>query len=238
MPQRPQNRPPGLPLYTVDAFAERAFTGNPAAVCVMSAAPWPSDRWMQAVAAEMNLSETAFLRRTSDPARWGLRWFTPAAEVELCGHATLASAHALWRECGSDSQALHFDTVHSGTLTCTRDGDRLVMDFPAQHCSPREPPAGLLETLGLEAAWVRGVSFGPYDWIVELDNADRVRELRPSFAGLLAFKCRGVAVTAAGEADSGRDVVSRFFAPVHRIEEDSVTGSLHCVLATYWSVLP
>ena len=221
------------PCFQVDAFTARAFRGNPAAVCLLDKSR-PA-KWMQDVAAEMNLSETAFLRRTADPGRWGLRWFTPAAEVELCGHATLAAAHALWRECGSTAHALHFDTVHSGTLTCTRDADQIAMDFPAQRCDPREAPAGLLDTLGLDRAAVRGVHFGPYDWIVELDHADRVRDLRPDFTGLLAFECRGVAVTAAADAGSGHDIVSRFFAPAHRIEEDPVTGSLHCVLATLWA---
>ena len=227
----------GHPLYIVDAFTRRPFGGNPAAVCVLEdRGEWPAAVWMQQVAAEMNLSETAFLRPGTDPSDWGLRWFTPAAEVELCGHATLAAAHVLWRERGCTVDVLHFQTVHSGTLSCRRgEAGGVVMDFPAQHAAPEEAPAGLLDALGVDPARVRGASFGPYDWIVELDGAAAVRDLTPDFNALARFNCRGVAVTARAEDDAEADIVSRFFAPRHRIAEDPVTGSLHCVLMPLWA---
>ena len=217
-----------IPLYQVDAFTRRPFRGNPAAVCLLD--QQADDSWMQAVAAEMNLSETAFLRPVAEG--WDLRWFTPAAEVELCGHATLASAHVLW-ETGQAprNQSLRFQTRYRGVLTCRRDeAGRIGMDFPADPAAEATPPAGLSERLGVKA--VR-TARSRYDWIVEVGSAEEVRQAVPDFAALREVDCRGVAITAAGEGDV--DVVSRFFAPRLRIEEDPVTGSLHCVLGPYWS---
>ncbi|MEM8783421.1 MAG: PhzF family phenazine biosynthesis protein [Planctomycetota bacterium] len=270
----PTATPP--PLYIVDAFANGPFTGNPAAVCLLerhgSPSGWPDAAWMQRLADEMNLSETAFVlppseapgRPASDEASdaaFGLRWFTPRAEVELCGHATLASAHVLFTETRHAAGTVRFQTGLAGVLTCTQssthadaepytgEASAIAMDFPAQRCRPTATPPGLLEALGLDAPQVAsgGVHFGPYDFLVELDTPDRVAELEPDFAALGQLECRGVAVTAAVPEDHpraeshqpggfhGARIVSRFFAPRLRIAEDPVTGSLHCVLATYWA---
>ncbi|MEM9752867.1 MAG: PhzF family phenazine biosynthesis protein [Planctomycetota bacterium] len=249
------------PLYIIDAFADRPFTGNPAAVCLLdrnaSVAGWPDPAWMQQLAGEMNLSETAFVLPPAEANEpFGLRWFTPEAEVELCGHATLASAHVLFEESQRPGETIDFQTRYAGVLSCRRaagpTGD-IAMDFPAQRNRPVATPPGLLEALRVEAAWLvpgtgtTGVHFGPYDFFVQLDTPDRVVELQPDFAALAAFECRGVAVTAAVPHDHPRAkstqpggfrdaaIVSRFFAPRHRIAEDPVTGSLHCVLATFWA---
>ena len=236
------NRPSGepIPIFTVDAFAERPFAGNPAAVCLLGTRDWPDDRLLRSIAAEMNLSETAFCRQ-GDPGRHELRWFTPAdtpdAEVELCGHATLATAHVLWETDATDArEPLTFATRRAGDLTCRRDGDGdYRMRFPRQRCTRQPPPPGLIADLGLDAADVAATAFGPYDWIVELRDAAAVRSLTPDFAALARHDARGVAVTAPAEADRDADFVSRFFAPRLRIAEDPVTGSLHCVLGPYWS---
>jgi len=247
-----------LPLYVVDAFSDRPFAGNPAAVAVLPTPDALHDALMQAVAAEMNQSETAFVaplpepggpvasaerasargapRRTPAAAAWSLRWFTPAAEVELCGHATLAAAHALW-ETGraAADQPVRFETRWHGTLTCRRVDARVAMDFPADPPTEADPPAGLLEALRVKPARVATVARSTYDWIVELDDPAAVRDASPDFAALTAVDCRGVSLTAAGGGDGGADVVSRFFAPRLRIAEDPVTGSLHCVLGPWWA---
>jgi PhzF family phenazine biosynthesis protein len=216
-----------VPLFQVDAFADRAFAGNPAAVCLLDG---PADAdWMQAVAAEMNLSETAFLHR--DGAGYALRWFTPVAEVALCGHATLASAHALW-ESGRESGGapIAFATL-SGTLTASRDGGWIAMDFPATPPEPADAPAGLAEALGLPARWT---GRSPFDWLVELASPGEVARVRPDMAALAEIEGRGVIVTAAGGRD-GADVTSRYFAPGFGIPEDPVTGSAHCALGPFWA---
>jgi len=213
------------PIVQVGAFADRPFRGNPAAVCVLAG---PAEAgWMQAVAAEMNLAETAFLYPEGDGFR--LRWFTPVFEVDLCGHATLASAHVLW-ETGAlppDAPA-HFQT-RSGRLTCRRAGDWIEMDFPADPPAPVEPPPDLLAALGAEA---RSVGRGRFDYLVEVESEAAVRELRPDFGRLAAIETRGVIVTARSSGEF--DFVSRFFAPASGIDEDPVTGSAHCTLAHYW----
>jgi len=213
-------------LHQVDAFASEPFAGNPAGVVLLpQAAP---AAWMQAVAAEMNLSETAFLVRAA--AGYGLRWFTPAVEVDLCGHATLASAHTLWetRSLAAAEEA-RFDT-RSGRLTCRRTGEWIEMDFPADPARPIEPPTGLLPALGVSGA--RFVGQDRFDFLVELGSEDEVRELRPDMARLAVLGGRGVIVTAAAQTDF--HFVSRFFAPAAGIDEDPVTGSAHCCLAPYW----
>jgi PhzF family phenazine biosynthesis protein len=220
-------------IYQVDAFADRPFQGNPAAVCVVDAGADPD--WMQSVATEMNLSETAFLSPRGSGS-YGLRWFTPAVEVDLCGHATLASAHVLWEQ-GETAASLGFET-RSGLLTAIRTGDDLIrLDFPADPPAAIDPPAGLASALGAEPVGVyRGIS----DVLVELADPDSVRQLAPDFRSLAEIPARGVIVTApAGDGDGdggldGADFVSRCFYPATGVDEDPVTGSAHCTLASFW----
>jgi PhzF family phenazine biosynthesis protein len=184
---------------------------------------------MQHVAAEMNLSETAFLVPEGDG--YGLRWFTPAVEVDLCGHATLASAHVLWETGRLSSAAPARFHTKSGLLTATRDGDRIVLDFPAVPVERCEPPAGLSDALGGAS---RGVFRNRMDVLVEFDSESAVRDLKPDFGRLAGMPVRGVIVTAPS-ADSQFDFVSRFFAPASGINEDPVTGSAHCALGPFWA---
>jgi len=210
-------------LYQIDAFASQAFRGNPAAVCLLDGER--GDEWMQNVAAEMNLSETAFLvARDSD---YSLRWFTPAAEVKLCGHATLASAHALYEELGLTSARFH---TLSGLLTATRDGEWIELDFPARASEPVTAPDGLLESLGVSD--VRYVGRNVDDYVIELASEDEVRAVSPDFKRLGTIKVRGVIVTS---RSNKYDFVSRFFGPAVGVDEDPVTGSAHCALTPYWS---
>lgn len=216
-------------IYQVDAFTNKPFAGNPAAVCIL---PQERDeRCMQNVATEMNLSETAFLVRAQDG--FNLRWFTPAAEVELCGHATLASAHILW-ETGAlkpDEQA-RFHTL-SGLLTADRRGDWYEMDFPVKSETPAEIPAGLLETLGADVQATNIVA-NQFDFLIEVASESIVRAIEPNFTLLSKIPVRGVIVTSRSDA-SDYDFVSRFFAPAVGVNEDPVTGSAHCFLSPYWS---
>ena len=222
-------------LLIVDAFVRegRPLTGNPAAVCLLEDAGWPEDAWMQSIAGEMNLSETAFVLPTGEADRFGLRWFTPAAEVQLCGHATLASAQSLAGE-GRIRGRVRFDLKwHGGIVVeATGGGGGWMLGFPAQRCEREDPPAGLLETLGVAAGDAAWIGFGPYDWIVELGHAAAVGAVAPDFAGLARFDCRGVAVCS---ADGAAGYACRFFAPSHRIAEDPVTGSLQCVLGPHFA---
>lgn len=209
-------------LFQVDAFTDRVFAGNPAAVC-------PLDRWlpddrMQAIAAENNLSETAFFVRQGDD--FALRWFTPACEVDLCGHATLASAHVIFTRLEPDRRTVAFDT-RSGRLTVSRDGDRLAMDFPARPARPGEAPAGLIEAVGGRPETVLVAA----NYMLVYATAAEVRALHPQMAGLMDIGT-GVIVTAPGD---DCDFVSRFFVPAHGIPEDPVTGSTHCTLIPYWA---
>jgi PhzF family phenazine biosynthesis protein len=215
-----------LPLAIVDAFTDRPFAGNPAAVCVLDT-PRPDD-WMQQVAAEMNLSETAFL--LAEGGIWRLRWFTPAVEVDLCGHATLASAFYLWHSgrCPPGS-TIRFQT-RSGELRASPDGDWIELDFPALIAEPCSAPAGLADALGAPLHFVGNYRL---DYLCELSNEDAVRDLRPDHARLQSLKTRGVVVTARSSRP-GIDFVSRFFAPGAGIAEDPVTGSAHCALGPYW----
>ncbi|WOB42615.1 PhzF family phenazine biosynthesis protein [Thermoleptolyngbya oregonensis NK1-22] len=221
----------GFSIIQVDAFTAAPFAGNPAAVCVL-ASPQP-DEWMQAVAREMNLSETAFLLPEADGYR--LRWFTPAVEVTLCGHATLASAHVLWREGYLPAGAIaRFHTL-SGLLTATQQGDWIELDFPAKRCAPIDPPTDLLEALGLElGTGAIAVSKNQFDYLVEVASPEIVRQLGPDFTRLRTLPVRGVIVTSRAEVDSEYDFISRFFAPGSGVDEDPVTGSAHCALAPYW----
>ena len=213
-------------LFHVDAFASRPFSGNPAVVCPLDEPV--NAGWMQQVAAEMNVSETAFLHPEGDGYR--LRWFTPTMEMDLCGHATLASAHVLWEQGLLDTgAAARFQTL-SGTLTVVRRGGWLDMDFPTRPVEPTAAPPGLTDALGEDAVFVGRTA---NDYVVELRSADAVRNLRPDLASLERVEARGVAVTAPSD-DARYDFVSRFFAPRSGIPEDPVTGSAHCALGPYW----
>lgn len=216
-----------LTIVQVDAFTDRPFAGNPAAVCVLPApraAPW-----MQAVAREMNLSETAFLVPRDDG--YDLRWFTPAVEVDLCGHATLASAHVLWEDGHLAPGAQARFWTRSGLLTADQRGAWIELDFPATPPEPTEAPPDLLGALGVPA---RHVARSRFDYLVEVENEAVVRGLTPDCAVLRAVPTRGVIVTSAATTP-GYDFVSRFFAPASGIDEDPVTGSAHCSLGPYWS---
>jgi PhzF family phenazine biosynthesis protein len=216
----------GLRITQVDAFTDTPFAGNPAAVCLL---PAPRDEgWMQSLAREMNLSETAFLVRAADG--YDLRWFTPSVEVALCGHATLASAHVLWEDGHlPPAQQARFHTK-SGLLTGDRAGEWIELDFPAKREEPASAPAGLAEALGVTPKYVGKNQF---DYLVEIDGEVAVRRLTPNHAALAALPVRGVIVTS--RADSpGYDFVSRFFAPGSGVPEDPVTGSAHCALGPYW----
>ena len=216
-----------LTIVQVDAFTNRPFAGNPAAVCVLAA---PRDEhWMQDVAREMNLSETAFLHPADDG--YALRWFTPAVEVALCGHATLASAHVLWEDGHLPAGRQARFHTKSGVLTADRNGEWIELDFPATPAAPAPVPAGLAAALGVSPRWVGRNKF---DYLVELDSEEAVRGLRPDFGALERVEARGVIVTSRGDAQEF-DFVSRFFAPRTGILEDPVTGSAHCALTPFWS---
>jgi PhzF family phenazine biosynthesis protein len=218
MPQR---------ITQVDAFTDKPFAGNPAAVCVL---PAPREEsWMRNVAREMNLSETAFLVKQADG--YGLRWFTPTVEIKLCGHATLASAHVLWEEgfLKPDQQA-RFQTL-SGTLTADRRGDWIELNFPALFEEPAEAPEGLTASLGAKLTYV---GKNKMDYLVEVATEDELRKLAPNHSALRVLGARGIIVTARATT-AGFDFVSRFFAPGSGIDEDPVTGSAHCCLGPYWA---
>ena len=217
-------------LFHVDAFTNRPFAGNPAAVCLLEGAA-PDERWMQSVAREMNLSETAFVRPRDGGDGFDLRWFTPAVEVDLCGHATLASAHVLW-EAGrlAPGEPARFMT-RSGWLTASRaESGEISMDFPAMAAAEADAPPGLLEALGVRAIFLGSNGM---DYLVEVENEASVRAVRPDLRALRAVRARGVIVTARSDAPP-YDFVSRFFAPAAGVDEDPVTGSAHCCLGPYW----
>ncbi|MDP1631373.1 MAG: PhzF family phenazine biosynthesis protein [Caulobacter sp.] len=217
--------------WTVDAFASGPFKGNPACIVAPMAA-WPDAGWMQTLAAENNQAETAYLLTTADPARFGLRWFTPALEVPLCGHATLAAAHVLFSELGLDAPAVTFDTK-SGPLTVVRRGEGYEMDFPANPPKQTALPAGLAEALGATPAEVWAGSY----LVAVFDSEAAVHALKPDLAALEKIVGEATGgrgnLSAAALADPGKpyDVVSRFFAPGSGIPEDPATGSAHCILS-------
>lgn len=218
-----------MTITTVDAFADRPFEGNPAAVCLLDA-PAP-DEWMQALASEMNLSETAFLVPETDA--FHLRWFTPTVEVDLCGHATLASAHVLYESgrLAPDEEA-RFST-RSGRLVVRTLGDRsYTMDFPSTPPDAASLPDGFSETFGVEPTWTGRTRF---DLFGVLDSEAAVRSLDPSPAAVAALGARGVILTARADGNKPYDVVSRFFAPGAGVPEDPVTGSAHCAIGPYWA---
>lgn len=214
-------------LLQVDAFTGKAFAGNPAAVCLLDDAR--DATWMQNVAAEMNLSETAFVKPAADG--FDLRWFAPAVEVDLCGHATLASAHALWEEGDvTDDASITFHT-RSGDLRCHRRMDRIEMDFPARPVHAADPPRGLLDAVGVspESVWHSEIG-----WVLALRTEEEVRRARPDFAQMRTIAECWTCITAPASS-GGFDFVSRFFAPQAGIDEDPVTGAAHCALADLWS---
>jgi PhzF family phenazine biosynthesis protein len=215
-----------LPIYQVDAFADKLFGGNPAAVCPLP--QWLPDATMQAIAAENNLAETAFFVR--EGGDYALRWFTPTVEVDLCGHATLASAHIVFSFLEPKRVSVNFQTLKAGTLTVARRGDLLVMDFPARPPAPVEAPAGLVAALGGKPREVLKAR----DHLVVYGSAAEVAVLTPDFGALAKVNdCWATAATAPGE--NGVDFVSRFFAPRQGIDEDPATGSSHCTLVPYWA---
>lgn len=212
-----------LPLYQVDAFADRVFSGNPAAVCPLD--KWLPDETMQAIAAENNLSETAFF--VAESGGYHLRWFTPVSEVDLCGHATVATALILWTELGAKESELHFSS-QSGKLVVRRDGDRIVLDFPSRMPMPCPIPDALLAGIGMTPVEI----LASRDYFVVLAAEKEVRKLVPDLAKLSELDRLGTIVTAKGK---DCDFVSRFFCPGEGIPEDPVTGSAHCSLIPYWA---
>jgi PhzF family phenazine biosynthesis protein len=218
---------PAQRFTQVDAFTDRPFAGNPAAVCLLPSAA--NDVWMQQVAREMNLAETAFLVRRPDG--FDLRWFTPTVEVDLCGHATLASAHVLWEEGHLRSdQTARFHT-RSGVLSASREGTLIWLDFPA---TAPQPVAGLPELEHALGTTIKFLGRTTFDYLVELESEAAVRSLEPNLSALARLGTRGVIVTALSNNGS-HDFVSRFFAPGAGIAEDPVTGSAHCGLGPFWA---
>ncbi len=216
----------GVSIAHVDAFTSTPFSGNPAAVCIL---PEPaSESWMQDVAREMNLSETAFLVKQQDG--FDLRWFTPTVEVKLCGHATLASAHLLWESGILPPGSKAYFYTASGQLTAERHGDWIELDFPQQPEKPVEAPPGLVQALGIEALYV---GKNQTDYLIQVESEECLRRMKPDWAALAKIECRGVMVTSLADSQN-YDFVSRFFAPGSGILEDPVTGSSHCCLGPFW----
>lgn len=216
-----------IPIYQVDAFTSEVFSGNPAAVCLLDT--WIDDERLQSIAAENNLSETAFLVQTDNG--FDLRWFTPVTEVALCGHATLASAFVLQVCRNWPEDTIRFQTRQSGQLVVTKRDDFLDMDFPARPASAQNLPNGLKEALGVTPEKTFGSA---EDLMVVLGSESAVRKVRPDFTALERIACRGTIITARGDRS---DFVSRFFAPRVGVREDPVTGSAHCVLIPYWAAV-
>ena len=210
-------------IFQIDAFTNEPFKGNPAAVVPFDA--WPADDVMQNIALENNLAETAFFIPDGD--NYGLRWFTPTVEMDLCGHATLATGYVIFEILGIDKKILRFQTL-SGELTVEKEGDRYVMDFPSRPASPVEAPAGLIEAIGAEPKEVLKSN----DYLLVFENEAQVKAIKPDFAALKKLASRGVIVSAPGETS---DFVSRFFAPAVGVDEDPVTGSTHTTLIPYWA---
>jgi PhzF family phenazine biosynthesis protein len=214
-----------ITLFHVDAFTDRPFGGNPAAVCILPS--WKEESWLQAVAREMNLSETAFL--VKHPDHFDLRWFTPTIEVDLCGHATLASAHILWQQGRVNGDEIRFST-RSGSLKANRRGSEIELDFPLNPETEAEAPSGLLMALAVTAKYVGRSRF---DYLVEVESEAVLRKIAPNFKRLATLPVRGIIITSRA-SDPQYDFVSRFFAPGSGIDEDPVTGSAHCCLGDYW----
>jgi len=213
----------------VNAFTDSPLSGNPACVCLLK--EQMTDQWMQDVATEMNLSETAFL--LPEEGAYRLRWFTPLLEVDLCGHATLAAAHILWEVGGLGIEKNAQFNTRSGRLSAKKTGDWIELDFPADPAIEVAPPEVLMQSLGLGLKPENHVGKNRFDYLVVVDSEQEVRALKPDFARLKILPVRGVIVTAVSD-NSEYDFVSRFFAPASGIDEDPVTGSAHCCLGPYW----
>lgn len=214
-------------IFKLDAFTNQPFSGNPAAVCLL-AHPHP-ETWMQAIAQEMNVSETAFICPVKDG--FNLRWFTPVIEVDLCGHATLATAHILWEAnylTANETAKFH---TKSGLLTAKRKQNWIELNFPAEPAKEVPTPEGLLESLGINQPVFVGKN--RFDYLVEIDSEEMLRNLKPDFARLATIQARGVMVTSQSQTNEF-DFISRFFAPQSGIDEDPVTGSAHCCLGPHW----
>ncbi|OOQ59440.1 PhzF family phenazine biosynthesis protein [Mucilaginibacter pedocola] len=214
-----------LPIYQADAFTDKLFGGNPAAVCPLD--EWLPDEVMQNIALENNLAETAFFVKKD--TGYMLRWFTPELEIDLCGHATLATSHIIFTELGHDGDTIHFDTKQVGTLTVTRTGDKYTLDFPSRPPIAVDAPEGLLASLGgktPKSIW------RSRDYMLVYEKEEDIAELTPNHAALSKIDTIGVIVTAPGNEV---DFVSRFFAPAASVPEDPVTGSAHCNLIPYWA---
>lgn len=212
-----------LPIYQIDAFAERTFQGNPAAVCALKI--WLPDHVMQAIAAENNLSETAFYIETE--GAYEIRWFTPTREVDLCGHATLATAHVIFDQLPEDCHEINLES-RSGELNVTRGGNMLTLDFPLDTATPCDIPPALIKGLGAQPVECHHAT----DYMAVFKDEESVAKLNPNFFELAHLDLRGVIVTAPGNEV---DFVSRFFAPKFGVDEDPVTGSAHCTLMPYWA---
>jgi predicted PhzF superfamily epimerase YddE/YHI9 len=222
------------PLFIINAFTtpSNPFSGNPAAVCLLDKSR--EDSWLQSVAAQMNLSETAFLLPIERSNDWELRWFTPKAEVDLCGHATLASAHFLWQTGTLQPEFPAIFRTRSGQLTCIKRGGWIEMDFPAEPPVPADDaPPQLLSALNA-CGQIVGKKRNRFDYLIELPDEQTLRNLKPDFRALAALPTRGTIVTARS-SEPKYDFVSRFFAPAVGVDEDPATGSAHCCLAPYWS---
>ena len=214
-----------ISMYQVDAFTEKLFGGNPAAVCLLES--WPEKQLMQKIAAENNLAETAFV--TGDKNGFHIRWFTPVTEVDLCGHATLAAAHVIFNYTENAHNEIIFHTERSGLLKVKKDGEVIILNFPVDHFEQIDAPIGLANGLGIQPIETYK---GKTDYLAVLSSQKEVERLKPDFARLSTLACRGVIVTAEGESV---DFVSRFFAPQTGINEDPVTGSAHTTLIPYWA---
>ncbi len=216
-----------MQIFQVDAFTNKPFSGNPAAVCIMDEKK--PDRWLQNFAAEMNLSETAFVEKVSDG--FNLRWFTPKNEEELCGHATLASAHVLWESGILEAQNEARFHTKSGLLTAKKSGEWIYINLPVEPPEKAEAPKSLIDGLGVNPVYT---GKNRLDYIVEIESEERLRELNPDMEKLEQVNTRGIIVTSK-TSSSKYDFISRFFAPGLGISEDPVTGSAHCCLAPYWA---
>jgi PhzF family phenazine biosynthesis protein len=214
-----------IPIYQADAFTDTLFGGNPAAVCPLK--EWLPDATMQQIAIENNLAETAFFVKTDKG--YLLRWFTPEYEIDLCGHATLATAHILFTQLGYTEPTIHFETIKAGMLTVTKNGDKYTLDFPSRPPEPAAIPAGLLDALGMKEPkeFLRS-----RDYFLVYDTEDEILACKPDFSALAKFDVVGIIITSPGKEV---DFVSRFFAPGAGVPEDPVTGSAHCNLIPYWA---
>lgn len=213
-----------IPLYQVDAFTDKVFGGNPAGVCLLE--KWPDDHTLQQIAAENNLPETAFVIKEKE--HFSIRWFTPSCEVDLCGHATLASAYVLFNEVGFPGDVLVFQSLNRGELKVSKDGNLLELDFPVDTIEETFLPYGLTDAFNFSH---KEVYQGKDDYLIVFANEDQIRKLEPDFEAIASIKARGVICTAPGNEV---DFVSRFFGPQSGIDEDPVTGSAHTTLAPYW----